>query len=124
MTSTRSFPMRDMGKTITSRPSVASSSSLLLGLALAMVIHTVIHEAGHLIFGLATGYRFISYRVFQFMWIKQGGRIRFTRMSLAGTGVMYYVAVHSQVSVADYFAFSAAYGYISSAFSSLREVPW
>lgn len=45
-----------------------------------------------------------------------------TAVSLAGTGVMYYVAVRSQVSVADYFAFSAAYGYISSAFSSLAAM--
>ena len=42
-----------------------------------------------------------------------------TAVSLLGTGVMYFVAVKSHVSVADYFAFSAAYGYISSAFSSL-----
>ena len=67
-------------------PTVLLYVLFFLGLALAMVIHTVIHEAGHLIFGLATGYRFISYRVFQFMWIKQGNRIRFTRMSVAGTG--------------------------------------
>ncbi len=45
-----------------------------------------------------------------------------TAISLAGTAVMYYVATKSQVSVSDYFAFSAAYGYISSAFSSLASV--
>ena len=51
-----------------------------------LVVQIVIHEAGHLVFGLLTGYRFISFRVFSFMWMKEKGRIRFRRMSLAGTG--------------------------------------
>ena len=45
-----------------------------------------------------------------------------TLISLAGTAVMYYVATINEVSIADYFAFSAAYGYISSAFSSLASM--
>ena len=51
----------------------------------AVVIQTIIHEGGHLLFGLLTGYRFISFRVFQFMWVLEGGRIRLRRMHLAGT---------------------------------------
>ncbi len=43
-------------------------------------------------------------------------------ITLVGTGIMYWVAVHSRVSVADYYAFNSAYGYISSAFSSLASV--
>ena len=55
------------------------------------------------------------------------GIIRFsgvltTAVSLIGTGVMYFVAVRNQVSVADYYAFNASYGYISSAFSALASV--
>ena len=45
-----------------------------------------------------------------------------TAISMIGTGVMYFVAVRSRVSVADYYAFNAAYAYISSAFSSLAAV--
>ncbi len=45
-----------------------------------------------------------------------------TAISMIGTGVMYYVATVSQVSVSDYFAFNSAYAYISSAFASLTSV--
>ena len=40
-------------------------------------------------------------------------------ISLTGTIVMYYFAIRSGVSVADYYAFTAAYGMVSGAFSSL-----
>lgn len=45
-----------------------------------------------------------------------------TAVSLIGTIVMYYIAVCSQVSVADYYAFNSAYGMISGAFMSLAGV--
>lgn len=52
----------------------------------AMLIQTVIHEAGHLVFGLATGYRFVSFRIYSWMWLKEDGRLRCRRLSIAGTG--------------------------------------
>ena len=52
----------------------------------AMLIQIVIHEAGHLVFGLATGYCFSSFRIFSLMWLKENGKIRFKNMSVAGTG--------------------------------------
>lgn len=45
-----------------------------------------------------------------------------TAVSLLGTMVMYWVAVKSRVSIADYFAFNASYAYISTAFASLASV--
>lgn len=45
-----------------------------------------------------------------------------TAISLIGTIVMYYVAVRSQVSVADYYAFNAAYAYVSAAFTSISSM--
>ena len=45
-----------------------------------------------------------------------------TAVSLIGTGAMYYIAVQNRVSVSDYFAFNAAYGYISTAFGSLAAM--
>lgn len=45
-----------------------------------------------------------------------------TAISLAGTLVMYYFAVRSNVSVADYYAFHAAYGMVSGAFLSLAGI--
>lgn len=59
---------------------------LLGGVYLAMALQIAIHEAGHLVFGLLTGYRFSSYRFFSLMWIKQDGKLRFKKLNLAGTG--------------------------------------
>lgn len=46
-------------------------------------------------------------------------RVISTAISLAGTIVMYYFAVQSKVSVAEYYAFNSAYGMVSGAFLSL-----
>ncbi len=43
-------------------------------------------------------------------------------ISLVGNIVMYYMAVKSQVSVADYYAFNAAYGMVSGAFLALSNI--
>ena len=54
---------------------------------LAMLLHIIIHETGHLIFGLMTGYKFNSFRILNIMWQKDSdGKIRSYRFSLAGTG--------------------------------------
>ena len=45
-----------------------------------------------------------------------------TAITLAGTIIMYYIAVKNHVSVADYYAFNSAYAYISSAFTALSTV--
>ncbi len=59
---------------------------LFLGIYMATLIQIILHEGGHLLFGLMTGYRFSSFRIGSFMWIKQNGSIQFKRFSLAGTG--------------------------------------
>ncbi len=45
-----------------------------------------------------------------------------TAISLIGTIVMYFIAVRSGVSVADYYSFNSAYAYISSAFAAISSV--
>lgn len=62
----------------------------LLGIMVLFVVmlyvHIIVHEAGHAIFGMLTGYKFLSYRVGSFMWEKgQDGKVRLSRFSLAGT---------------------------------------
>lgn len=59
---------------------------LLLIMYVAIFAQIIIHEAGHLIFGLLSGYQFSSFRIFSFMWVKEKGRIRLRRLSIAGTG--------------------------------------
>ncbi len=58
----------------------------LVFLIFAYVFETVIHESGHLVFGLATGYRFSSFRVLGFMIMKADDGFKFKRLHIAGTG--------------------------------------
>ena len=55
------------------------------------------------------------------LFIKVSGVI-ITAVSLAGTIVMYYLAVKSGVSPSEYLAFNAAFGMVSGAFSALSGV--
>ena len=55
------------------------------------------------------------------MFLKINGVIS-SAISLAGTLMMYWIAVSSGVSVADYYAFNTAYGMVSGAFISLAGV--
>lgn len=55
------------------------------------------------------------------LFIKVSGVI-VTAVSLAGTIVMYYLAVKSGVSPSEYLAFNAAFGMVSGAFSALSGV--
>lgn len=49
-------------------------------------LHIILHEAGHLAFGLMTGYRFLSFRIGSFLWRKEDGRFVVRRMKIPGTG--------------------------------------
>lgn len=59
---------------------------LLLLMYLAIFVQMILHEAGHLLFGLLSGYQFSSFRIMSFMWVKENDRIRFRRLTIAGTG--------------------------------------
>lgn len=65
---------------------ILSIIGLLFGMYAVILVHVIIHEAGHLVFGLLSGYKFSSFRIFSFMWVKEGGKIRVRRLSIAGTG--------------------------------------
>ena len=55
-------------------------------LVLAFLIQLIIHEGGHLLAGLLTGYRFSSFRIGSLMLLKTSDGYSFKRFSLAGTG--------------------------------------
>ena len=59
---------------------------LLVFLYLGCFIHIVAHEAGHLVFGLLTGYTFSSFRVGSFMLLKENGKLVTRKLKIAGTG--------------------------------------
>ncbi len=61
-------------------------AAALVIICIALFLQTVIHEAGHLVAGLLSGYTFSSFRIGSFMWVKEQGKIKFRRLSVAGTG--------------------------------------
>ena len=58
----------------------------LVFLYLAVMIHIVFHEAGHLIFGLMSGYQFSSFRIGSHMLMKENGKLVYRKIKIAGTG--------------------------------------
>lgn len=50
------------------------------------IILVIIHETGHLVCGIMSGYSFVSFRIFNFTIIKIDGRLRVKRFSIDGTG--------------------------------------
>ncbi len=64
---------------------------LSIGLAfvwlfVAVIINIILHEAGHLLFGLLTGYRFVSFRIFKFTLTRENGHFHWKRFHISGTG--------------------------------------
>lgn len=59
--------------------------ALFLGIYGAMLIQTIVHEAGHLVFGLMSGYQFSSFRIGSLMFIKEDRKIKMRKYSIAGT---------------------------------------
>ena len=55
------------------------------------------------------------------MFLKLNGTI-ITAISLVGTIVIYYTAIHFGITMADYMAFNSAYGMVSGAFASLAGI--
>lgn len=53
---------------------------------ISAILQIIIHELGHLIFGLLTGYKFVSFRVFNWMILKSQGQYHLKFLKIAGTG--------------------------------------
>ena len=66
--------------------SLSSFAVMFVAMYIAIYLQIAVHEAGHLVFGLATGYEFCSYRLGKIILIKQGEKLALKRYSLAGTG--------------------------------------
>lgn len=59
---------------------------LFIGMYVGIFLQLTIHEAGHLVFGLKSGYQFSSFRIGSFMWLKENDKIVSKKLSLDGTG--------------------------------------
>ncbi|MBQ8965370.1 hypothetical protein [Ruminococcus sp.] len=58
---------------------------LLISLVVSYFAGIIIHEGGHLVMGLLTGYKFVSFRIGSFILVKQNGKFVIRRFSLSGT---------------------------------------
>ena len=76
--------LREMGASKTER--LIHLFALFLGMYVVIMVQIIVHEAGHLIFGLLSGYRFSSFRIFSLMLLNENGRLRIRKLRLAGTG--------------------------------------
>ncbi len=67
--------------------SLMTLGGMLVILYLIQAMHIVLHETGHLLGGLATGYQFVSFRVGSFMLLKDHkGKYHWKKFHLVGTG--------------------------------------
>ena len=64
----------------------AALAILVAYVVLALYATIILHEGGHLVFGLLTGYRFSSFRIGSVMLVKANGKLNLKRHSVAGTG--------------------------------------
>ena len=58
------------------------------GLALfliAFVVHIILHELGHFVFGRLTGYQLLSFRIFSTIFYKNNGKIHKKKFAIRGT---------------------------------------
>lgn len=58
---------------------------LFISVAISYVLHSVIHETGHLVFGLLSGYQFRSIRFGSMIISKKEGSLKLGRISIPGT---------------------------------------
>lgn len=65
---------------------IKSCAISMAAFVIVMMIQVLVHEGGHLVFGLLSGYRFVSFRVFNIALIRRDGRFILRRYSVAGTG--------------------------------------
>lgn len=61
-------------------------SGIFVIVGILIILHSYIHEVGHLIAGLMSGYRFQSIRFGSLMFLKTESGIKIRRYTLAGTG--------------------------------------
>ncbi len=52
---------------------------------LSLYLNIIFHEGGHLIFGLLTGYSFLSFRIYSLTITREEGKLRCKRYSVPGT---------------------------------------
>ena len=61
-------------------------AAVVVATPVAYLIQLFAHEGGHLVAGLLTGYRFVSFRLLNYTLIRRDGRLQWRKYDLEGTG--------------------------------------
>lgn len=94
---------------------------------IAIFLEMAIHEMGHLVFGLLTGYKFVSYRVGSFTFIKEDGKLKIKKFTLPGTGGQCLMAPPEYTPTMPYVLYNAGgaiFNFISSLIFLLLFFPF
>lgn len=75
----------NMLKTSLDTQLLAAIAVIVVAGVVSFAISVPLHEAGHLLCGLLTGYRFVSFRIFNLTFIRTEGRLKVKRYAVAGT---------------------------------------
>lgn len=79
-----------LNRFISQHSGALSGQAVFLTIALGILVsyfgQAIIHEMGHFVFGRFSGYRFQSFRVGNFILLREGGRIRGRKLSLSDSG--------------------------------------
>lgn len=59
--------------------------SIMIALILGVGLQIIVHESGHLIAGLISGYKFSSFRIGSLVWISVDGKVKLKKYSISGT---------------------------------------
>lgn len=63
----------------------ASMALSMFFLVICGILQTILHEAGHLLGGFATGYKMLSFRIFKYVLVNNGECLRWKRYNISGT---------------------------------------
>ena len=65
---------------------ILSALVAIAALLISLPIQVILHEGGHLVCGLMSGYQFVSFRIFNFTFIRKDGKLIIKKYAVAGTG--------------------------------------
>ncbi|MDD6039521.1 MAG: M50 family metallopeptidase [bacterium] len=81
------FRCAQMGISPSKNISVGSFVIVIAAFVIVYLIQIILHEAGHLVAGLLSGYEFVSFRIGSIVWVKnKEQKIELRRMMIQGTG--------------------------------------
>lgn len=74
-----------MHETYGMMPALITILGYIIFIIVSLIFASAVHEAGHLVMGLSTGYEFVSYRVLSMIWVREDGKLKHKKYSVPGT---------------------------------------